>query len=84
MYNRENMSSSTTILKRISKIEGELLLEEIRKMLQIFSPHSLMLVIPKDEGFREITKDDINKFYKELKNDDFWGTEEELFELLDN
>jgi hypothetical protein len=83
MYNRENMSSST-ILKRISKIEGELLLEEIRKMLRIFSPHSLMLVIPKDEGFREITKDDINKFYKELKNDDFWGTEEELFELLDN
>ena len=84
MYNRENMSSSTTILKRISKIEGELLLEEIRKMLRIFSPHSLMLVIPKDEGFREITKDDINKFYKELKNDDFWGTEKELFELLDN
>ena len=83
MYNRENMSSST-ILKRISKIEGELLLEEIRKMLRIFSPHSLMLVIPKDEGFREITKDDINKFYKELKNDDFWGTEKELFELLDN
>ena len=40
--------------------------------------------IPKDVGFREITKEDINKFYKELKNDDFWGTEEELFELLDN
>jgi Cys-tRNA synthase (O-phospho-L-seryl-tRNA:Cys-tRNA synthase) len=91
MYGRENMSSSTTILKRISKIEEELLKlkiellpEEIRKILRIFSPHSLILVIPKDEGFREITKDDINKFYKELKNDDFWGTEKELFELLDN
>ena len=40
--------------------------------------------ILKDEGFREITKEDINKFYKELKNKDFWGTEEELFKLLEN
>ena len=58
--------------------------EEIRKILRIFSPHSLTLVIPKDVGFREITKEDINKFYKELKNKDFWGTEEELFKLLEN
>ena len=40
--------------------------------------------IPKDVGFREITKEDINKFYKELKNKNFWGTEEELFKLLEN
>ena len=69
------MSSSTTILKRISKIEEELLKLKIELLPE---------EIPKDEGFREITKEDINKFYKELKNDDFWGTEEELFELLDN
>jgi hypothetical protein len=75
MYGRENMSSSTTILKRISKIEEELLKLKIELLPE---------EIPKDEGFREITKEDINKFYKELKNDDFWGTEEELFELLDN
>ena len=58
--------------------------EEIQEILRIFSPHSLTLVIPKDEGFREITKEDINKFYKELKNKNFWGTEEELFKLLEN
>ena len=70
---------SSPILKRISKMP-----EEIQEILRIFSPHSLTLVIPKDEGFREITKEDINKFYKELKNKDFWGTEEELFKLLEN
>jgi hypothetical protein len=73
----KNMSSP--ILKRISKMP-----EEIQEILRIFSPHSLTLVIPKDEGFREITKEDINKFYKELKNKNFWGTEEELFKLLEN
>jgi len=70
---------SSPILKRISKMP-----EEIQEILRIFSPHSLTLVIPKDEGFREITKEDINKFYKELKNKNFWGTEEELFKLLEN
>ena len=70
---------SSPILKRISKMP-----EEIQEILRIFSPHSLTLVIPKDEGFREITKEDINKFYKELKNKDFWGTEEELSKLLEN
>ena len=75
MYGRENMSSSTTILKRISKIEEELLKLKIELLPE---------EIPKDEGFREITKEDINKFYKELKNKNFWGTEEELFKLLEN
>jgi hypothetical protein len=67
--------TSSTILKRISKIEEELLQLKIEVLPE---------EIPKDEGFKEITKEDINKFYKELKNDDFWGTEEELFELLEN
>jgi hypothetical protein len=70
---------SSPILKKISKMP-----EEIRKILRVFSPYSLTLVIPKDEGFKKITKEDINKYYKELKNKDFWGTEEELFELLKN
>ncbi len=67
--------ASSTILKRISKIEEELLQLKIEVL-----PEEL----PKDEGFSEITEEDINKFYKELKNKDFWGTEEELFELLEN
>ncbi len=58
--------------------------EEIRKILWIFSPHSLTLVIPKDKGFREITKEELENNYKKLKNKDFWGTEEELFELLED
>jgi hypothetical protein len=66
---------SSTILKRVSKIEEELLNLKIDILPE---------EIPKDEGFTKITKEDMNKFYKELKNDDFWGTEEELFELLDN
>jgi tRNA A37 threonylcarbamoyladenosine synthetase subunit TsaC/SUA5/YrdC len=49
---------NSPILKRISKMP-----EEIRKILRIFSPHSLTLVIPKDVGFREITKEDINKYF---------------------
>ncbi|WP_456374430.1 hypothetical protein [Methanocaldococcus sp.] len=73
LTHREYMDLDT-ILKRISKIE-----EEILKLKIEILPEE----IPKDEGFEEITKEEIDKNYKELKNKDFWGTEEELFKLLD-
>ncbi|WP_214399494.1 hypothetical protein [Methanocaldococcus lauensis] len=63
-----------TILKRISKIEEKLLKLKIEILPE---------EIPKDEGFGEISEEEIDKYYKELKNKDFWGTEEELFKLLD-
>ena len=74
VYGGINMISSN-ILKRISKIEEELLKLKIELL-----PEG----IPRDEGFREITKEELENNHKEIKNKDFWGTEDELSELLNN
>ncbi len=65
--------NSTNMSKRILKIEEELLALKID-----LSPEK----IPNDEGFSKITKEELENNYKKLEDESYWGSEEELFELL--
>ena len=38
--------------------------------------------IPEDEGFKKYSEEELNRFYDDLKKPELWGTEEELFKLL--
>ena len=64
----------SSVIKKIEHIEIEL-----HKLKAELMPEE----IPEDEGFKKYSEEELNSFYDDLKKPELWGTEEELFKLLD-
>jgi len=65
----------SSVIKKIEHIEIEL-----HKLKAEVMPEK----IPDDEGFKKYSEEELNRFYEDLKNPELWGTEEELFKLLND